>query len=288
MEINKSETLSPRHIDKLIKQHVSAHTKKMKRLSRALEKRLIRKIDRHIEKELTLRIKDIKKESEKVGINAADNMLSIIKERVERHVIHQVKRQVYKEIDHFEDHLSTLRSDKEAVEHQCIIDPLTQTHNRRYFECKSIEECQIAKKYQTFLSFLMLDIDHFKQFNDNYGHQSGDAILKQLVSCINEILRQNATLFRYGGEEFMIMLPQTNHNHAFNIAQRIRSMIEEYPFVLEEQVVHVTVSIGLSTYPQHATTCEELVSQADHALYRAKQAGRNNVCIAHIMEEELQ
>jgi len=126
----------------------------------------------------------------------------------------------------------------------------------------------------------MLDIDNFKIYNDSLGHQSGDKILKDLATLIKNQSRKMDYVCRYGGEEFTIILPQTEKKEAFLIAERIRTDVERYPFVNEEILPNkkLTASVGLSSFPEDGFSPSELISHCDKALYEAKQKGKNNTC----------
>ena len=152
-------------------------------------------------------------------------------------------------------------------------DELTGADNRRAFNeslCKNISR---AKRYSEMLSIMLLDIDHFKNINDIHGHDHGDLVLKTLVVVINERIRQEDSLARWGGEEFTILMPQTNKETALQLAERLREIISVYDFPITG---HITVSIGL-TELQVDDTCESFVKRMDVALYQAKEGGRNIV-----------
>lgn len=121
----------------------------------------------------------------------------------------------------------------------------------------------------------MLDIDHFKKINDRYGHEAGDSILMQFVARMQQSLRQSDCLGRYGGEEFLILLPATDAQDAMEIAERLRKSSSDHPYTLHKDSIWVTVSIGVASTQSNETTPEELIGRANQALYRAKHAGRN-------------
>ena len=124
----------------------------------------------------------------------------------------------------------------------------------------------------------MIDIDYFKDFNDRYGHIVGDAILRELSRAIQETIRQIDLIGRYGGEEFSIILSETDKDAARLAAERIRKAIEDRHIRVYGEELKITVSIGISTYPYDGEDIERLIDKADSALYQAKQAGRNRVC----------
>lgn len=161
-------------------------------------------------------------------------------------------------------------------------DQLTGLKNRRFLDQVLDDEVIRCRRYQRNLGVLMVDIDHFKRFNDTWGHLAGDACLRAVATCIRAGLRSPSDrLARYGGEEFCVVLPETAHDGASTVAERIRQMVEALEFRWEEQVINVTISIGgCVRVPQDEDTREKLIAWADEALYHAKQSGRNRVCLA--------
>jgi diguanylate cyclase (GGDEF)-like protein len=166
------------------------------------------------------------------------------------------------------------------LENLSITDALTGIANRRHFEWRLSEEIERARRYKYPLSALMLDLDHFKQVNDNYGHQIGDIVLQQVAQRLRRILRRTDFLARYGGEEFIVLAPQTPADRALILAERLRQVIAESPIPVADNLqIHITISIGVAVFPNHAQNESELVRAADAALYKAKQMGRNRVCM---------
>ncbi len=155
-----------------------------------------------------------------------------------------------------------------------ITDPLTEIANRRYFYIQA-EQLFNHKQIPNTLAAIMMDVDHFKQVNDNYGHAAGDAILRQLARRLYESLRPTDILARYGGEEFAILLPRTSLYEAEHVAKRLWGAINEKPFSFENHLVPVTISIGVSVLSADMENLDMLMRHADEALYQAKQAGRN-------------
>lgn len=160
-------------------------------------------------------------------------------------------------------------------------DGLTGIYNRRSFDMIIAKEFDRASRYERELSLLIVDIDHFKQVNDTYGHVAGDDVLKALANRLSKQLRTNDHLARYGGEEFVIILPETPLEMAHLLAERIRKSTEEREYQVGNQTIHITLSIGISSFPSHADTLEEMIYHADSALYEAKDSGRNRVCDYH-------
>ena len=158
-----------------------------------------------------------------------------------------------------------------------ITDPLTGLHNRRYQEARLAEELSRTKRYNYPLSFMMIDIDDFKFYNDRNGHQTGDRALEIMAQCLKAALRKVDVASRYGGEEFSILLPQTTLQEAGVIADRIRRKVMETPFPhgKSQPLGAVTVSIGLSSFSPGLDSAEAIVRAADRALYHAKAHGKN-------------
>jgi diguanylate cyclase (GGDEF)-like protein len=159
-------------------------------------------------------------------------------------------------------------------------DSLTELWNHGYFQYLLQSELEKAKAQQKPLSLITLDIDDFKIYNDTLGHQAGDQILKDLASVLKDQSRKMDHVCRYGGEEFTVILPHTDNKEAFQISERLRETIKIFPFSHEEILPskHLTVSIGLATYPENGVTSSELITASDKALYQAKHKGKNNTC----------
>ena len=179
------------------------------------------------------------------------------------------------------------------LEQEIITDSLTGVFNRRYLDRRLDEEVVSARRYKQPLSVMLLDIDHFKQINDKYGHQTGDQVLIALGKTALEVLRETDILTRYGGEEFLIMSPHTPLAGAIKLAERIRQYIEAHDFGLPKapDATHgpkVTVSIGVAVLGDGIEDTESLVRAADENLYRAKQQGRNQVIAGTSGAEEQQ
>lgn len=158
-------------------------------------------------------------------------------------------------------------------------DQLTGVNNRRAFDLLSAQEIERAIRYRQPLSLLALDIDFFKSINDNYGHEGGDEVLKEFARLCNALLRQSDSLCRIGGEEFAILLPMSSLSAARQIAERIRSNVEQHTFPLSHlnQTINITVSIGISYLIDTDAEIKALLARADSALYQAKGHGRNRV-----------
>ncbi len=164
------------------------------------------------------------------------------------------------------------------VQDMSITDSLTDISTRRYFLEKFSEEIKRSMRHKAPLSFLMLDIDHFKEKNDKFGHLVGDVILKKVATILKENLREIDIIGRYGGEELAIVLSGIDKEGAFQVAERIRENIEGTVFEAYDEVVSVTVSIGVSVFPDDGVDMDSLIEYADKSLYKAKESGRNKVC----------
>jgi diguanylate cyclase (GGDEF)-like protein len=172
----------------------------------------------------------------------------------------------------------------EKLQKLAITDGLTRLYNSRSFYSQLELEVDRFNRYQHPLTLLLLDIDHFKDYNDKYGHLEGDKVLVRFSQIIRTCLRTNDSAYRYGGEEFTVILPETAGEEARTVAQRIRAALEAEPFSPEDgEEVTVTISIGLTEY--HAK--EELstfIQRADQAMYRSKRSGRNKVSMLYAEE----
>ena len=182
------------------------------------------------------------------------------------------------------EHAALALENSERYEHakeRAFIDDVTGVHNARYLLSTAENEIQRNARYQSSLSVLFLDLDRFKLVNDRYGHLIGSSTLRRLSQLLLQCVRQVDTLARYGGDEFTILLVDTDHREAMVIAERIRRTVEAHIFeVSGEASLRLTISIGVSTCPDHGTDRDVLLDTADKAMYRSKSLGRNRVCSA--------
>ena len=177
------------------------------------------------------------------------------------------------------------------LEEQSITDSLTGLKNRRFFDERLHEEFRRAQRYGDYLSLIMIDLDHFKQVNDRFGHPAGDVVLREAAALIRASIRDPDICARYGGEEFAVILPKTHMSGALAVAERIWRELGSKEYVLgagaarrttraPPRPVQITASIGIAFYPsKDITTGELLLRFADQALYQAKRAGRNTICL---------
>ncbi len=165
------------------------------------------------------------------------------------------------------------------VESLARIDPLTFVLNRRTFLELAQQEFERVSRYGSTFSMLILDVDHFKRINDTYGHLLGDRALVTLASVITDSVRSIDTVGRYGGEEFLVLLPDTYPSQALISADRIRSSIAERLILTEKEIFQMTVSIGVATYEKNDQGIFDVLQRADNKLYEAKAQGRNICCI---------
>jgi diguanylate cyclase (GGDEF)-like protein len=178
----------------------------------------------------------------------------------------------------------------EKVEKLSITDGLTKLVVHRYFQEALIKEIKSAEKGNYPVSLFMIDIDYFKEYNDRYGHPTGDIVLQKVAQILLDNARSTDIVARYGGEEFGIILPHTDKNGAITLGKRITKAVEEYKFPKEDnrRGRKITVSIGLATYPDDVLTSSALIDEADKALYQAKKNGKNQICFYKDVQIEYQ
>lgn len=171
---------------------------------------------------------------------------------------------------------------RETLKHEAIRDPLTGLFNRRYMEESFRQEIRRAKRNGSHVGLIMLDVDHFKQFNDTHGHETGDLVLQTLAKLLQEHIRGGDVACRYGGEEFLLILPDASLTTSEHRAQELLEKVRELR--IEHQRLHlsITISLGVSTFPEHGAEIQELVNAADMAMYQAKKHGRNQAAVAAI------
>lgn len=214
---------------------------------------------RHVPVVLATSLSDIDKKVEAIQAGADDVLIK----PVDRKLLRERIRSLLETKDEFEEILASYRN----AEKNATLDSLTGLYNRRYMEEIMTREFMNSRRHGRDLSVLMMDLDHFKRYNDTNGHQAGDTLLKGVAKIFRDTVREVDVVARYGGEEFLAILPETPPDMASMVAERIRGTVES--------VTGVTISIGIATYPGDATDISELINNADTALYTAKGAGRN-------------
>jgi diguanylate cyclase (GGDEF)-like protein len=194
----------------------------------------------------------------------------------------QMNKELIKAKMALENLTSELKQKNSLLENLANVDGLTEIYNHRFFQNTLDKEISRAIRNETELSLLMIDIDLFKKFNDSYGHQVGDFILKKFAAILTGELRKYDTLARYGGEEFAVILPDTSSNEAISVAEKLRKAVDDYVFKSTETNYHITASFGVSTarpVTDDSFSKGKLIKMADSALYDAKEAGRNRVSL---------
>ena len=160
---------------------------------------------------------------------------------------------------------------------QAVKDHLTQLFNRSYFDQILENEFSRSKRYSKDMSLLLIDIDHFKSINDKFGHDVGDYVIAETAKRMNNMIRDIDTISRWGGEEFLTLLPETDVDRAANIAERLRMKIHLDPYLIGKHTLNISISIGVAAYAEGVETVDEILKRADEALYTAKDNGRNRV-----------
>lgn len=168
---------------------------------------------------------------------------------------------------------------QDELQSLATIDSLTSVYNRHYiFKQLKIEAARVFRE-KGVLSIALIDLDFFKKINDNYGHQVGDEVLQEVAKTIQNNIREYDTVGRYGGEEFLVILPNTDSNSAVEISERVRQSIESIVIECDKQILSITISAGVSTLSYSETNIEQLIKRADKALYAAKENGRNQIMV---------
>jgi diguanylate cyclase (GGDEF)-like protein/PAS domain S-box-containing protein len=176
---------------------------------------------------------------------------------------------------------------RETLHHQSIRDPLTGLYNRRYLEEAMEREIYRAERHQSSLGLIMLDVDHFKQFNDRFGHDAGDELLRELGKFLIAKVRPTDIACRYGGEEFLVILPETTLTAVVNKAEQLREKCKRLTIVYQGRILgRTTISLGVAAFPEHGITPQALIQTVDKALYQAKEEGRDRLVVAPVVLEE--
>lgn len=174
-----------------------------------------------------------------------------------------------------------LEENRQALAEQATTDALTRLKNRRYFYEQAEQNLGTCRRYNKDMSVLLLDIDHFKKVNDTFGHHAGDRVLVGVADLLTHMVRNIDSVARFGGEEFAVLVPETNKLGAAVLGERIRAAIERTPIEADGHSISVTVSIGIVTLAaEKVDSIDQLLSIADRRLYLAKNGGRNRICVA--------
>jgi len=248
-----------------IKKYVNKEMVALRLLRRRIRAQVRHQVKRETDKEVRNLLPGIKKEMQKIALDILNQLKRQTGKQLEKEVQEQVKETAQILIEKMED-----------SELKAITDGLTGAFNRRYFETRIEQELKLAKRVQNPLSLIMFDIDHFKDVNDTYGHQTGDLVLQEIVTVVKNTISSTDFIFRYGGEEFAVIMQETPLDGAFTIAENMRKAVQEHTFYGGEKIINVTISLGVAEYPANAIIKHVLIEKADEALYLAKQSGRNN------------
>ena len=175
----------------------------------------------------------------------------------------------------------TTQSSRRKIEELTFRDDLTQVYNYRYLDRRLAEELRVAKRFHAALSVVYIDMDNFKRVNDEYGHQVGNQVLSEVGGILMVGARTSDLIGRMGGDEFLLILPNTDRDEAQIVSERVRARVEAHVFQVDEnrRVDYMRLSMGVASYPVDADNKDELIASADQAMYRAKQTGGNRVCI---------
>jgi diguanylate cyclase (GGDEF)-like protein len=179
--------------------------------------------------------------------------------------------------------VNTLLAQKNEIKmlkQQVVRDSMTHLINHQHFLELLSQEVSRAERYKHPLSLLMADIDLFKVINDDFGHPAGDRVIKAVAGCLQQEMRESDHVARYGGEEYAIILPDTQIQDAYIVAERIRKKIESLRIKYEDNLIRFTMSLGITSFQtEEGTASDELIKRADSAMYQAKKQGRNQCCV---------
>lgn len=210
------------------------------------------------------------------SFNIPDELLDSIQHNIEKiintfDVPEENKMEVIKQINYM----------YSRTKYLSLTDELTELPNRRSFDNDINKEILRAKRYKNNLTLVMFDIDYFKHVNDTYGHQCGDYILKQVANAALQTFRQTDTVYRVGGEEFMVILTETDINQCIIPLERFRKTVETLNIIYNNKKVDITVSIGACQYKPEMKEKENFIEETDKALYKAKNSGRNKTVLSN-------
>jgi diguanylate cyclase (GGDEF)-like protein len=178
-----------------------------------------------------------------------------------------------------EDKLYDVSKRKMELEDQVVRDPLTQIYNRRYLDATLPRELSRAKREAYPVAIIMLDLDHFKRVNDSFSHAAGDHVLKSFTALLSQGARDSDMVCRYGGEEFVVIMPGLNAERALERVEAWRAEQQATTLSYGEHEINITVSAGIAVFPEHGDSAELLLERADAMLYRSKNGGRNRISV---------
>ena len=203
-------------------------------------------------------------------------VVSIARDITERKQAEEELKKTHEELQAYVTEIEKLQAE---LREQALRDPLTGLYNRRYLAEMLENELARVKREKKPMSVIVTDIDHFKNINDNYGHQVGDEFLKKIADLISSHTRSSDIACRYGGEEFLLVMPGTSVKSATKRAEELRLECTQIQVPYENKKLSVTLSFGVASYPAHGQRAEEIVIKADKALYKSKRSGRNRVTV---------
>jgi diguanylate cyclase (GGDEF)-like protein len=190
-------------------------------------------------------------------------------------------------VDRYAPSLTNLRL-RETLRLQSIHDPLTNLYNRRHLECSLEREARRALRHETSVGIILIDVDHFKLFNDTYSHEAGDLVLRELGAFLKKYTRGEDIACRHGGEEFTLIMPEASlentHRRAIELWQGVKNKLRVRH---HGNIYKITISLGVAVFPDHGPTVRDALNAADAALYRAKAEGRDRVAVASPVEKEV-
>ncbi len=204
---------------------------------------------------------DVKRQEDEVRLLEADKKIEELQNNVKT----------------YNQEILQVRERADALEKEVLLDELTQVSNRRAYDLRIIDTLRRYHRDGVPFSLIVIDIDHFKRINDSYGHSAGDKCLQEIAKLIKDSFRKTDFFARYGGEEFIAVLDGSNAKDAQNVAEKIRYRIEKARFCYHEQIIPVTISVGVTEVMRSDTDAEVCFFRADEALYQAKKDGRNRV-----------
>ncbi len=225
-----------------------------------------------------LMLRDMTMKFKELDFSDADRLATHLRKSKERDELYYLKRAVLTMAQELETFINRLKDEKDRFEEMAYKDPLTELDNRRSFTEKAKAMMEYAKRYGEPLSVLMIDIDDFKKVNDNYGHDVGDRLLKALADVIKRSIRSSDVAARFGGEEFVVLLPKTDEEGARLVADRIREEFGKVSIDVDGEKIRTSVSIGVASLKGEGSI-EEVIKKADVALYEAKGSGKDRVVV---------